>query len=172
MFGDRPAASLMTIAVERASESYPEVQKLNIDSDELIRKDAEKLRRDSYVDDIHTGGSQADVSRMMGSKDSVSNQFTGTIPRLLNNVGLSLKALIQSGSRDEEAIAKLSGTALGYKWEPTADIMGVKLKFNPSKKRKGIKSKPDLTLSDLEQFKISPLSKRQVLSLCNGIYDP
>merc|ERR1712240_32851 len=39
-------------------------------------------------------------------------------------------------------------------------------------KRKGIKSRPDLTLSDLEQFKISPLSKRQVLSLCNGIYDP
>ena len=109
---------------------------------------------------------------MMGSKDSASNQFTGTIPRLLNNVGLSLKALIQSGSRDEEAIAKLSGTVLGYKWEPTADIMAVKLKFNPSKKRKGIKSKPDLTLSDLEQFKISPLSKRQVLSLCNGIYDP
>ena len=50
--------------------------------------------------------------------------------------------------------------------------MGVKLKFNPSKKRKGIKSRPDLTLSDLEQFKTSSLSKRQVLSLCNGIYDP
>ena len=59
----------MTIAVERASESYPEVQKLKIDSDELIKDDAEKLRRQSYVDDIHTGGSQADVSRMMGSKD-------------------------------------------------------------------------------------------------------
>merc|ERR1712121_362037 len=62
MFGDRPAASLMTIAVERASESYPEVQKLKIASDELIKEDAEKLRRDSYVDDIHNGGSQADVS--------------------------------------------------------------------------------------------------------------
>ena len=172
MFGDRPAASLMTIAVERASESYSEVQKLKIAPDELIKCDADKLRADSYVDDIHSGGSQADVSRMMGSKNAETNQFTGTIPRLLNNVGLSLKALVQSGSNDEEAIAKLSGTALGYKWEPAADIMGVKLKFNPSKKRKGIKSRPDLTLSDLEQFKTSSLSKRQVLSLCNGIYDP
>ena len=36
MFGDRPAANLMTIAVKRASESYPDVQKLKIDSDELI----------------------------------------------------------------------------------------------------------------------------------------
>merc|ERR1711895_2455 len=127
---------------------------------------------DSYVDDIHSGGLQADVSRMMGSNNAETNQFTGTIPRLLNNLGLSLKALVQSGSNDEEAIAKLSGTALGYKWEPAADIMGVKLKFNPSKKRKGIKSRPDLTLSDLEQFKTSSLSKRQVLNLCNRIYDP
>ncbi len=112
----------------------------------MVLSDAKKLRADSYVDDLHSGGSQADVSRMMGSKDAHTNQFTGTIPRLLNNVGLSLKALVQSGSNDEEAIAKLSGTALVYKWEPAADIMGVKLKFNPSKKRKGIKSRPDLTV--------------------------
>ena len=31
MFGDRPAASLMTIVVERASESYSEVKDLDID---------------------------------------------------------------------------------------------------------------------------------------------
>merc|ERR1711955_125324 len=139
MFGDRPAAGLMTIAVENAS-------------DELVLSDARKLKADSYVDDLHSGGSKADVSRMMGTKDPLTHQFTGTIPRLLNNVGLSLKTLVTSGSRDEEAITKLSGTALGYKWEPTIDEMGVKLKllkFNPSKKKKGIKSKPDMTLSDL-----------------------
>merc|ERR1711867_259869 len=135
----------MTIAVEKASDSCSEVMKLKIAPDELVLSDAKKLKADSYVDDLHSGGSQADVSRMMGSKDAETNQFTGTIPRLLSNVGLSLKALVKSGSKDEEAIAKLSGTALGYKWEPTTDIMGVKLRFNPSKKRKGIKSRPDLT---------------------------
>ena len=50
--------------------------------------------------------------------------------------------------------------------------MGVNLKSNSSKKRKGVKSKADLTLSDLENFKVSSLTKRQVLSLCNGVYDP
>ena len=50
--------------------------------------------------------------------------------------------------------------------------MGVKLKFNPSKKHKGIKFKTDLTLSDLENFKVSSLTKRQVLSLYHGVYDP
>merc|ERR1711873_265771 len=127
---------------------------------------------DTYVDDFHSGGSQADVSRMMGIKDRLTGQFTGTIPRLLNNVGLHLKTLVTSGSRDKEAIAKLSGTAFGYIWEPTTDFMGVKLRFNPSKKRKGIKSKPDITLSDLQSFDTLSLSKRQIVSLCNGIYDP
>merc|ERR1712121_294381 len=64
------------------------------------------------------------------------------------------------------------GIALGYRWEPTTDIMGVKLKFNPSKKKKGLKSKPDITLSDLQSFGTMSLSKRQIVSLCNGIYDP
>merc|ERR1712177_28830 len=172
MFGDRPAASLMTIAVERASDFCSEVLKLKIAPDELVLSDAKKLRADSYVDDLHSGGSQADVSRMMGSKDAHTNQFTGTIPRLLNNVGLHLKTLVTSGSRDKEAIAKLSGTALGYKWEPTTDFMGVKLRFNTSKKRKGIKLKPDITWADLQSFDTLSLSKRHIVSLCNGIYDP
>ena len=92
--------------------------------------------------------------------------------RLLNNVGLSLKTLFQSGSTDMESNANLSGNALGYLWEPSTDVMGVKLKFNPSKKHKSIRSKADLTMSDLENFKVSSLTKRQVLSHCNGVYDP
>ena len=105
MFGDRPAASLMTIAVERACESYSEVQKLGIFPVDLVEVDACKLKRDSYVDDIHTGGSQKDVDRMMGIRDSKSGQYTGTISKLLNNVGLSLKTLVQSGSKDFESNA-------------------------------------------------------------------
>ena len=51
MFGDRPAAGLMTIAVERAADSCSEVLKLKIAPDELVLSDAKKLRADSYVDD-------------------------------------------------------------------------------------------------------------------------
>ena len=93
----------MTIAVEKASDSCSEVMKLKIAPDELVLSDAKKLKADSYVDDLHSGGSQADVSRMMGTKDTLTGQFTGTIPRLLNNVGLHLKTLVTSGSRDKEA---------------------------------------------------------------------
>merc|ERR1712030_128641 len=56
--------------------------------------------------------------------------------------------------------------------EPTSDVMGVKLKFNSSKKRKGIRIKPNISLADLDSFRKSSLTKRQVLGLTNGIYDP
>ena len=45
MFRDRPAASLMTIAVERACESYSEVQQLGLFPIELVEIDASKLKR-------------------------------------------------------------------------------------------------------------------------------
>ena len=79
------------------------------------------------MDGIHTSGSQSDENRMMGIKDINSGQYTGTISKLLNNVGLSLKTLVQSGSTDFESNAKLSGNTLGYLWEPSTNVMGVKL---------------------------------------------
>ena len=51
-------------------------------------------------------------------------------------------------------------------------LWGLSYNLIPQKKCKGIKSMADLTLSDLESFKVSSLTKRQVFSLCNGVYDP
>ena len=39
----------------------------------------------------------------------------------------------QSGSTDVEANKRLSSCALGYLWEHSTDIMGIKFKFNASK---------------------------------------
>ena len=61
---------------------------------------------------------------------------------------------------------------MGYLWEPSTDIIGIKFEFNRSKKCKGVNLKPNLTISDLDNFRDSVISKRQVLSLCNRIYDP
>lgn len=108
---------------------------------------------------------------MLGSLDS-SGKFTDTIPKLLDNVGLQLKTLIQSESKDLEANKRLSGCALGYLWEPSTDFMGIKFNFNPFKICKGVNVKPNLAISDLDNFKESILSKRLVLSLCKVIYDP
>ena len=50
--------------------------------------------------------------------------------------------------------------------------MSVRLKFNTSKKRKGLRLKPDLNTESLEEFKVHPLMKRILLSLSNSIHDP
>ena len=78
-FGDRPAAAIMTIAVERAAEAYQEVANdMNLDVEE-VKEDSIKLLKDVYVDDGTTGGSQRQVDRILGSKMKEGN-FTGTIP--------------------------------------------------------------------------------------------
>ena len=67
-FGDRPATAIMTIAVERAAESFEEVANdLNLDVEE-VKEDSIKLLKDTYVDDGTTGGNKRQVDRMLGSK--------------------------------------------------------------------------------------------------------
>ena len=56
----------MTIAVEKASETYKKVARdLNL-PEELVRKDSRKLLLDTYIDDGTTGGSPEDIARMLG----------------------------------------------------------------------------------------------------------
>ena len=72
----------MTIAVERAAETYPEVaQDLNIDVEE-VKEDSIKLLKDTYVDDGTTGGTKKQVDRMLGSKME-DGSYSGTIPRMM-----------------------------------------------------------------------------------------
>ena len=136
-FGDKPAAALMTIAVEKASEEHTEVSKSGLWNPQLVFKDAMKLFKDTYIDDVTSGGSPSDISRMMGDKDS-EGQFNGTILSLAKGMGLKLKTMVRSGSEDLEAMTKLSGSVLRYKWDATKDLMGIKLSYNEAKKRKGL----------------------------------
>ena len=95
-FGDRPAATLMTIAVEKASENYEEVAaNLNLDK-EIVKEDAKKLLLDTYVDDGTTGGRIKDVKRMLGEK-LPDGSFTGTISKMMQSVGLNQRLSIHIG---------------------------------------------------------------------------
>ncbi len=67
-FGDRPAAALMTIAVEKAAETYKNIARdLNLSVEE-VKNDSKKLLEDNYVDDGTTDGSMKEVDRMIGVK--------------------------------------------------------------------------------------------------------
>ena len=154
-FGDRPAASLMTIAVEKAAETYEDVANdLNLHVKE-VKEDSRKLLKDTYVNDGTTRGSRKEVERMIGVKLN-DGSFSGTIPSMMKKVGLRLKTIISSISQDQEALSKLSNKVLRCLYDPKKDLIGMKFSFNPSKKKKGAKVKPDLTLPEVDTFYKSP----------------
>merc|ERR1712239_61014 len=170
-FGDHPAAAIMTIAVERAAETYQEVaHDLNIDVEE-VKEDSIKLLKDTYVDNGMTGGTKKQVDRMLGSKME-DGSHSGTIPRMMKKVGLRLKTIVTSKSSDQESISKLSDKVLGYLYNPVDDRLGIKFVFNPAKKREGAKVRPDLTINDVDSFIKTPQSRRSLLTICNTVYDP
>ena len=103
----------MSLAMERAAQTYKEVIEDKSLPVEEVKQDSSKLLLDTYVDDGTTGGSPKQVSRMMGTK-LVSGQFSGTVPSMAGKVGLKLKTMVSSGSTDAEAINKLSGAVLEY----------------------------------------------------------
>ena len=72
-------------------------------------------------------------------------------------------------AQNVEVNAKLSGYALAYLWEPSSNIIGVK--FNPTKKSKGVNIRSNLSVSDLQGLRLSTILKRQVINFCNGVYD-
>lgn len=87
-FGDRPAAALRSIAVEKAGETASDVA-VELDlPEELVKADSVKLVPDTYVDDGSTGGSQLDVDRMMGTFNPSLGQFSGPILSMSAKVGL------------------------------------------------------------------------------------
>merc|ERR1712240_260526 len=91
---------------------------------------------------------------------------------MMNQVRLKHKTIIFSVLRDPEDLAKLSNKVLGCLYNPKEDAISIKFVFNPSKKKKGLKTKPDLTLHNIDAFYEYPQSRRSLLSICNGIYDP
>ena len=141
----------MSIAVEKASETYKEVaEALNL-KDDVVKEDAKKLLHDTYIDDSTTGGRAKDVSRILGEK-LPDGSFSGTISRMMQSVGLCLKTIVSMLDPDPDSAEKLSSKVLGYLFDVKSDYLGIKFTFNPSKKRKGLKSNPDLTISDMEKF--------------------
>ena len=161
----------MTISMEKSAETFDEVTKDLNTSIKDVKEDSKKLLEDVYVDDGTTGGSKREVDRMIGTKLS-DGSFSGTIPSMMRKVGLKLKTIVTSHSQDQEALSKLSDRVLGNLYDPVKDLIGVKFTFNPAKKRKGAKVKPDLTLNDVESFIKTPQTRRSLLSICNAIYDP
>ena len=74
-----------------------------------------------------------------------------------------IESFVYSGSTDEEAIALLGSSVLGYDWDANKGTMGVKIKVNLSKKKRKIAQFPGLTIQDLDKLRSIKLTKRNLL---------
>ena len=160
-FGDCCAATQLEVGKD-----------LTADAGESIDPEAaQRIKEDTYVDDGVTGGTPEQVSRFIGSKTE-DGSFNGTIPQILAKGNFKIKAMTYSGDTDQEEIDKLGGNIFGYEWNVSQDVLGVKFPVNLSRKKRSVRSEPDMTVDDIERLRAVKLTKRNLLGFVNGIGDP
>ena len=91
---------------------------------------------------------------------------------MMAKLSLKFKKIVSSKFLDNKSIEKLRDLVLGCHSDPKRNLIGIKFYFNSSKRRKGVKIKPNLTNRYLNEFQEICLSHRSLLSVCNRIYDP
>ena len=123
------------------------------------------------MDDGVTGGTWEQVSRFIGIKTE-NGTFNGTMPQILSKGNFKVKAMTYSGDTDQSQIDLLGSNVFGYTWHVTEDKMAVKFPVNLSKKKRSIRSEPNMKVEDIEKLRTLNLSKRKLLGFVNGIGDP
>ena len=165
-FGDRPAMAILEVGKDMAAELGKSIDP----------QAASIISEDSYCDDGLGGGSEEDVTRMMGEctvKEDGTLSFSGTLSSVLATVGFKPKMIIKSGENHPAALEKSGGSVLGHAWDPSSDKFCFTAQVNISKKKKdGHRSEPDLTPETLHLLKTYIPSKISVLSIVNSLYDP
>ena len=102
-----------------------------------------------------TKGTQRQVDRMLGSKMEDGN-FSGIIPRMMKKVDPKLITIVTYKSSDQESMDEPPDKVLGYSYNPVDNKLSISFNFNPAKKRRGTKVRPDLTLTDIDSFIKTP----------------
>ena len=110
--------------------------------------------------------------------DKTEEGYTGTLPVVLGQCGFRAKAIIRSGSTDEEELAALSGRFLGLSYDPQLDTIAARVApYIRMKKKRGRQRRQDnetITeewIEDLRKGK-HRLTRRRVLAFLMSQYDP
>ena len=160
--GDRPAACLMEIAVKMTVLIFGHI--------DLVA--GRRLNRDRFVDDISTGGTQAEVVRFKGVEDGVTMVCDGTMTQIMSKTHLLLKAVAISGEEDGDKLKKLGSSVLGLGFSTQRDTMRVEFKVNTSAKKRGAPTGPSWDRDNIDKLEDSNLSMRAAMGVTNSQYSP
>ena len=156
MFGDRPAAAISAHCIRETADIYKHIDE----------EASEKIKNDMYVDDLTTGTD--DYERLQTLKTNITE--------ILEKGGFQIKGFVTSYDDSPETLALLGtgeiGRVLGIRFDPSKDEFAFVVTINLSKKYKGARTQPDLTVEEIPRLIEMTLTCRIVLSIVNSCYDP
>ena len=152
-FGDRPAGAICSVALKETAEIYK-----HLDKDA-----AQKVKDDSYCDDVVTGDEKRQRIDEM------------KVPEIIGKGGFQVKGFVTNGDQSAESRALLGtgdmGRVLGVSWDPGEDEFSVAVRINLSKKYKGSRVDPDLTFEEIPRIINIKVTRRILLGIVNSCYD-
>ena len=157
----KPAGSIAALALKKTAEM----------SEDKFPTAAAMIKKNAYVDDI------------LGSfsSDQEAQRITSEIDDILSKGGFQVKCWTKSSNDSENnqvfpttlgGSAEVTSKVLGIVWNSKTDKFEFVAKVNFSQKYRKVRTQPNLTRADLPHGIPTLLTKRMVLSLVNGIYDP
>ena len=161
-FGDKPAGAIASLALRKTAELHASHSPIA----------AKTIIKNSYVDDIFDS---------FESKNE-AEKITTQIDEIVAKGGFSMKKWTISSSEDTH-IRSLGDTAsngveentskvLGVGWSPGDDTLQFKTKINFSSRKRNLYTEPNLTQQNVTSKVPASLTRRMILSMVNGIYDP
>ena len=154
--GDRPAPAIATEALILTAEAF----------NDLYPEAARFVKESSYVDDL------ADSVE----SDILAKKLAQETELLLAKGNFKVKEWQFSGSRkSEEANLKGEGDyigVLGTQWNPVDDVLSFQVTLNFSKKKRGLRTQPNIKRDEVTDNIPEILTKRLVLQQVMSIYDP
>ena len=159
-FGDVPAGCQLEVSLHKIADVGREICPVA----------ADKIKHDRYVDDGLTGGKQSVVDKLVGKKQE-DGSYDGDLAKILRKGSFNMKAIAIGGQEPNEESDLMGGKVLGYGYDIKEEMLAVRFPVNISKKRRSVRSEPNLTLLDVEMLKSKKLTKRMLLGVTNSFGD-
>ena len=164
-FGDRPAAC-----------GLEEAKNMTADAGRHVCPETAETVKRGYVDD-NAGGGRADfVDKMIGKETfhaDGSITYDGTVQQILSYGGFTVKVMLRNGETRPEVIDKFGDSVLGMRWDPTRDVIIMKMPVNFSvrDRRSKVRMGPSLTLETIAEIDSVSIKKEELLSQIASTYD-
>ena len=135
MFGDKPAAAITSVAIQQTAEIYKDINE----------EAAEKIKNDTYVDDVTTGTDDEDNIPIL-KRD---------ITEIFKQANMEIKEFIACGDSIQSHSLLGCGDitrVLGSNWDPSTDVFTITVRINVSKKYRGARTEADLTYEEIPRL--------------------